>query len=565
MLRSLVIDNLAIVTHLELDFSDGMTAFTGETGAGKSIMIDALMLAMGGRGDASIVRSGEEKCSVSALFHFEANSEPAAWLSAHDLHQDTPESTGEVYLRRVIHTEGRSKAYINGQLFPLQKIKAFSELLLDIHGQHQHQRLLKPATHRTQLDLYANHQTLLNQVHTTYQAWSLLKQKKAQAESQPTDAAHVDFLNYQISELRALNLEPNEVTQLNQEHQCLHHAKSYLEDIARIQDVLRDEVDATPNVQTQLYHVTQHLHALPQDNTHLQAAAELIETARIQCEEAAHEVEHFARLVQLDPERLHAIESRLSVLHDMARKYHIEPDTLSDKLQQLEEEALKLEHAEEEQQRLQQALDNATSDYQKAAAQLSASRIKHAQKLEADITNMLKQLGIGQGIIKIMITPLETMQAHGLDKVEYYVSTNPGVPADALSKIASGGELSRISLAIQVITAKRASTPTLFFDEVDVGIGGATAARVGQLLRTLGERLQVFCVTHQPQVAATAHHHLVVKKHTNQTHTFSEVITLKPEEKITEIARMMGGLHITDETREHAKALLLEHEIHEQA
>ncbi len=264
--------------------------------------------------------------------------------------------------------------------------------------------------------------------------------------------------------------------------------------------------------------------------------------------------------MQLDPERLHVIETRLSLLHDMARKYHVEPDELASKLSTLEDEANKLEHAEEAQRHLQAAFDKAVLDYQKAAKALNTSRLKHAKKLEADITGMLKQLGIGQGVINIVFTPLEAIQPHGLDKIEYYVSTNPGVPPDALAKIASGGELSRISLAIQVITAKRASTPTLFFDEVDVGIGGATAARVGQLLRTLGERLQVFCVTHQPQVAATAHHHLVVKKHANQTHTFSEVITLKPDEKITEIARMMGGLHITDETRKHAESLLHEHE-----
>jgi DNA repair protein RecN (Recombination protein N) len=548
MLRSLVIENLAIVKHLELDFSEGMTAFTGETGAGKSIMIDALLLAMGGRTDASIVRSGESKCRVSALFSFEPNSEPALWLQSHDLYEDISD---EIYLNRVITAEGRSKAYINGQLFPLQKIKALSELLLDIHGQHQHQRLLKPATHRTQLDQYANHPKLLDTVQQAYQTCHALKQEQLAAESQPTDAAHADFLNYQINELTALNLLPDEMTQLNQEHQCLHHAKSYLEDINAIHD---------SNIQEQLYRVTQHLNALPEDNAHLNTARELMDSASIQCGEAFHELESFARLVQLDPERLQVVEARLSLLHDMARKYHVEPDALLKKLDALMLETEALEAAEATQQRLQAALDNAVLNYQAAAEALKTSRQKHAKKLETDITGMLKQLDIGHGVIEIKFTPLESMQPHGLDKIEYYVSTNPGVPTDALAKIASGGELSRISLAIQVITAKRASTPTLFFDEVDVGIGGATAARVGQLLRALGERLQVFCVTHQPQVAAKAHHHLVVKKHANQTHTFSEVVTLLPEEKITEIARMLGGVHITEETRKHARALLLEHE-----
>lgn len=555
MLRSLVIENLAIVAHLELDFSAGMTAFTGETGAGKSIMIDALMLAMGGRADPSIVRSGEEKCSVSALFSFEEDSEPGAWLKAYDLYEEN-----EVCLRRVIHAEGRSKAYINGQLFPSQKVKAFSELLLDIHGQHQHQRLLTPATHRLQLDQYANHHALLDDVHTAYQNYQTIKTAQQALLAKPSDKAHADFLRYQINELQGLHLEPHELECLNQEHHCLHHAKNYLEDIHHIQGLLRDSYDSAPNIQEQLYRVSQHLSTLPLDNPNLNTARELIETASIQCEEAIHEVEQFARLVQLDPERLDAVERRLSVLHDMARKYQVPSEKLLEKLLQLEEEANQLEHLEEEQKYLQKALDEAEELYRNVAEKLHISRKEYAKKLEVDITNMLKQLGIGQGVFKLMITPLETMHPHGLDRVEYFVSTNPGVPADALSKIASGGELSRISLAIQVITAKRAQTPTLFFDEVDVGIGGATAARVGQLLRTLGERLQVFCVTHQPQVAAKAHHHLVVKKHANETHTFSEVKTLTVDEKVSEIARMLGGLHITDETREHAKALLLEGE-----
>ena len=548
MLRSLVIRHFAIVKHLEIDFQEGMTAFTGETGAGKSIMIDALMLAMGGRTDASIVRTGEKKCTVSAVFNFEPDAEPAAWLKAHDLYDDTPD---EVYLTRVITAEGRSKAYINGQLFPLQKVKSFCELLLDIHGQHQHQRLLKPATHRLQLDQYANHHTLLEAVDTAYHAYQALKQKKEAVDTQKTDATHQDFLAYQINELQALELIPDEINQLNQEHQCLHHAKSYLETINTLQ---------ASEAESMLYTLLQTLDQLPKDNPHVRTARELIDSASIQCQEALQEVEQFARFVQLDPERLEAVEARLSLLHDMARKYHVSPDELIEKLAELQAEAHAIEQAQTIQAELESALLEAQKVYDKAASALSTSRKTYAKRLEADITAMLKQLDIHEGMLALRFTPLETMHAHGTDKVEYYVSTNPGVPADALAKIASGGELSRISLAIQVITAKRASTPTIFFDEVDVGIGGATAAHVGQLLRTLGERLQVFCVTHQAQVAAAAHHHFVVKKHTNKTHTFSEVAGLNAEEKITEIARMLGGLHITDKTHKHAEALLLEYD-----
>ena len=463
-----------------------------------------------------------------------------------------------MWLRRVIYTEGRSKSYINGQPFPLQKIKQLSECLLDIHGQHQHQRLLKPTTHRVQLDQYAAHHDALSAVHTCYKTYQSLRQDLTRAEAQVTDQTHADFLRFQIHDLQALKLEPDELNSLNQEHQCLHHAKSYLEALERIQVHLHDNHDETPAATELLHHVMHDLDTLPDKNPHIQTARELIQTALIQCEEATTEIEHFTRLVQLDPERLETIETRLSLLHDAARKYHTEPEHLHEKLTQLEQEEASLEHAKAAQGKLRAACDAAKDAYQNAAHTLHLSRKKHAKKLEADITQTLIQLGIANGIINIQFTPLETMHPHGLDKVEYHVSTNPGVPPDALAKIASGGELSRISLAIQVITAKRASTPTLFFDEVDVGIGGATAARVGQLLRELGARLQVFCVTHQPQVAATAHHHMVVTKHTDKTHTFSDVTVLETHEKITEIARMLGGLHITDETRQHAEALLLE-------
>lgn len=555
MLRSLLIENLAIVKHLELDLSEGMTAFTGETGAGKSIMIDALMLAMGGRADASVIRAGETKCSVSALFTFEIGSEPALWLEEHDLLEA---DSDEIWLRRVIHSEGRSKSYINGQPLPLNKIKALSELLLDIHGQHQHQRLLKPATHRIQLDHYAHHPTLLKNVADLYQTCQKLKHDIAAANAHATDQAHADLLGYQLDELQALDLQENEVAELNQEHSTLHHAKTYLEEIEHIQSLLLGD-DDTISIQQNLHQILQKLNRLPGKHPRVLAAAEFIQTALIQCEEASNEIESFAGEICLDPERLHEVETRLSILHQAARKYHVKADDLMAKQRKLEQEHASLGHYEAQQAQLKKAFDAAQAKYEEAALLLRESRQQHAKNLEQDITGMLQQLDIAHGIVRVIMTASDTMQAHGLDRVEYFVSTNPGMPPDALAKIASGGELSRISLAIQVITARRASTPTLFFDEVDVGIGGATAARVGQLLRTLGSRLQVFCVTHQPQVAAAAHHHMLVKKHSDNTHTFSEVLKLSAEDQVEEIARMLGGLHMNKETKNHAKALLLEH------
>jgi len=517
-------------------------------------MIDALMLAMGGRADASVIRPGETKCTVSALFNFDKDNEPYQWLQTLDLATEGQ----EVWLKRVIYAEGRSKAYINGEPMPLQKLKSLSELLLDIHGQHQHQRLLDPATHRTQLDHFADHDTRLARIHTLYEQHRALQDQKTALESKAKDEVQAEFLRFQIDELQDTALTEDALQALNEEHQCLHHAKSYLESLNALRSQLK-EAEHGPDILTQLHQVLQELGNLPQENAHLSTARELIQNALIQCEEASHEVESFADKVQLDPVRLTDIEKQLSELHALARKYHTGPEQLHEKLQELIQEEASLDKIESERARIQAELGAVEKAYNKEAIKLRASRMKHALTLEKEITKALQGLDIPNGVIRLNFTPLDTMHPHGLDRVEYDVSTNPGIPPHPLTKVASGGELSRISLAIQVITAKRAQTPTLFFDEVDVGIGGKTAARVGKLLRNLGERLQVFCVTHQPQVAAAAHHHMQVKKHVENTHTFSEVCILNQDERRAEIARMLGGLQITEETHKHARSLLTEH------
>ena len=298
---------------------------------------------------------------------------------------------------------------------------------------------------------------------------------------------------------------------------------------------------------------------MPRASCSTSSPHEFITNALIQCDEALDEIEHFSTEIQLDPERLHVVEARISCLHQAARKYHVEANQLLTHLHTLEHEQQQLEQADSKQHLLAERTHKAVAAYQDAAAALHESRIRHATPLADEIGSIIRQLGIPKGFIEVRISALDTMQAHGQDKVEYYVCTNPGLAPDTLSKIASGGELSRISLSIQLITAqKRAATPTLLFDEVDVGIGGTTAALVGQLLRKLGEHLQVFCVTHQPQVASAAHHHCLVEKYIEGEHTFSRIKALAPLEKIQEIARMLGGLTITDQTRSHARALLLE-------
>ncbi len=557
MLSSLRIENYAIVSFLELDFSNGMTAFTGETGAGKSIMIDALMLALGERADASVLRSGAEKCEITASFFVDAQHAPAAWLAQHDLELEA----GELLLRRIIYKEGRSKSYINGQPFPLQKVKELSTLLVDIHGQHQHQTLLHHATHRQQLDQYAKHGHLLAELERCYQACQMTERALSEHKNQGELATQLALLQEQLLELDALALKDGEMADLNAEHQRLHHAKDYLQQAQQVTELLNAEDQV--NVCKLLHQIIQSLTACPAEDKHVQTAMELINTALIHCGEALNEMTHFADKVLIDPLRLQTIEERIGVLYQCARKYHIEVSQLSVFAQSLQEKQAALMDFEENERALKKVYAAQLQAYDEAALALRQSRKTHATKLAAEITTFIQKLGMPQGFITLAITPLEHRQAHGMDKVEYQVCTNKGMPLDSLSVVASGGELSRIGLAIHVITAQRGATPTLVFDEVDVGIGGATAALVGQLLRRLGQRLQLFCVTHQAQVASAADQHFRVEKYSDEQQTFSRVTPLNAAQKIDEIARMLGGLTITEQTRSHAQELLLQS--HEEA
>lgn len=551
MLTALYIENFAIVKQLELDLSQGMTAFTGETGAGKSIMIDALMLALGEKGDASVIRKGEERCDIHAVFRIDAQSEPALWLAE----QEMAWNDGEIILRRVFYLEGRSKSFINGQPCPLPKIRELSEMLVHIHGQHQHQALIQHASHRKQLDHYARHESLLHQVALDYKSCQRLKAELTALQNQEVLKDRLALLQFQVEELASLQLREGEIQDLNEEHQRLHHANDYLQSIQQMSELLG--ADDRPNIRQQLHQILRLLEDLPAKNTCIQNALELIKNALIQCEEAENEILSFGQQVELDPQRLSEVELRLTTIHKVARKNHVDPSQLLLQAQSLEQELTSLQNRDLRLLQLEQDYERQRQTYEKSALLLSKSRKQHAEKLGLEISAIIQQLGMPKGHVTLEISPLEQGQSHGLDKVEYQVALNPGMPADSLSKIASGGELSRISLAIQMITAKNGATPTLIFDEVDVGIGGATAALVGQLLARLGHRLQVFCVTHQAQVAACAEHHFVVEKFSNNEETFSSIVQVKDHEKIDEIARMLGGLVITEQTRSHAKELLL--------
>ena len=548
MLKSLFIKNFAIVSHLDLDFENKMSVFTGETGAGKSIMIDALMLALGERADASIVRKDAEKCEIQAIFS--SNSATDEWLHNNDAKPDG----NEISLRRVIYLEGRSKSYINGIPFNLQKIKELSEMLVDIHGQHQHQTLLNHQTHRHQLDAFAGHTDLLNATQKYYQTCQILKQQINSLDIQQNDPEKTTLLQYQIDELERLELLDGEIDMLHNEHKLLHHAKEYLENIQALMLMLRGEEG--PNVISLLNNILQLLQSLPANNLEITSTNELINNALIQCEEAYNEINRFAEKIQIDPERLTSIETRMSELHHIARKYHIDVNQLDNKIKELQAKQIALNENQKLKAKLIAELNEAENLYQKYASKLRESRHQHALKLSSKITAVIRNLGMPKGYIEIELTSQEKMHAHGLDKVEYKVCTNPGMHPESLAKIISGGELSRISLAIQVITAQHSATPTLFFDEVDVGIGGATAALVGKLLRNLGERLQIFCVTHQPQVAASAHQHFKVTKQIKSGQTYTNIQKLDQTAKINEIARMLGGIEITLQTKKHAEEML---------
>lgn len=549
MLTSLHIQNFTIVAELELDFTNGMTVFTGETGAGKSIMIDAVILALGDRADASVIRPGAESCDIQVTFTCSPNSESAEWLAAHDL----PFDDATILLRRVITREGRSKAYINGVVFPLQKVKELGVTLVHIHGQHEHHTLFHAATHREQLDYFAGLGPVRQQLATLYRRCQALQAQQAELTAQAQQDP--SFIRTDLKAWQTLQPLEGEIESLHQEHQMLQHAEDYALQTQTMMQILQS--DEGPNMRESLHKLLQNLGRLPQDNRHIQVTQTLLDQVQILCDEAFDELDVFGQSISMDPQRLQEVEDRMSALHHLARKWQITVQQLPTYGQQLETALCDYEDIEARKLAVAQEYEKAKTAYQNLALQLRNARIAHACDLGAQITANIQQLGMPNGFIELAITPITSMQEHGMDKIEYRVSTNPGMPADLLSKIASGGELSRISLAIQLIAAQQGSTPTLFFDEVDVGIGGGTAAMVGGLLRQLGQRLQVFCVTHQPQVAASAHQHFLVQKFTDAGQTFSQVMSLNtPAEKVEELARMLGGLTITSQTRSHAQELL---------
>lgn len=552
MLVHLSIRNYAIVDQLDLELRSGMSVITGETGAGKSIMLDALGLALGDRADSSVVRPGTDKADILASFDVSQIPEAQAWLRERDLEQDGP-----CILRRVITAEGRSRAYINGTPCPQGDLKALGELLIDIHSQHEHQSLLKTDTHRRLLDAYAGAGELARQVLLAAQRWRQTRQELERVSSSGDEQrARHQLLSYQLEELEALALGEQELEQLEEEHKTLSNAEHLLGACRQVLD-LCSESDAG-NVLSALNASLNRLTAFSPNAGAMASAVELLASAQIQVEEAIGELNRFIDHFDADPERQQQLEERLDSIYTLARKHRVQPGELSELQQRLLEELESLNADDQAQDRLTEELAAYARHYQEKAEELSALRHRAASELSKAVEVEMQRLGMPGGRFQIELRANATDEPHpaGLEQVEFLVSANPGQPLRALAKVASGGELSRISLAIQVITAQTSRVPTLVFDEVDVGIGGPTAEVVGQLLRRLGERGQVLCVTHLPQVAAQGHQHLFVHKQRGRSDTSTAVAHLERQQRIEEVARMLGGVDLTDESLAHAAKLL---------
>ncbi|WP_415882584.1 DNA repair protein RecN [Neptuniibacter sp. QD34_54] len=550
MLNQLSICDFAIVDHLDLELSQGMTVVSGETGAGKSIMLDALGLALGNRAESGAVRQGAEKADITASFNIDSIPEASQWLSENDLDND-----GECILRRVITKEGRSRCYINGRPSPASLVKNLGELLIAIHGQHEHQRLLKKDHHRTLLDNFAGQSKLVSQVHNSYQQWHKLDSElKRLSEQSAEQTARVQLLSYQIEELDQLALADGELKQLEEEQKTLANAESILSTGHQLINLASDSDDA--NCVQQLNHCLQLLSEIQSESPSVRQANEMLNSALIQVEEASNEIRHYMDRVNVDPSRQQDVEERLSTIYEIARKHRINPDELCEFHQSLSQELSSLSRSDEELEQLALDVESAKTEYLAYANKLSTKRSASAKKLGKLVDQQLHNLGMPSAQMSVALTALEKPSLNGLEEVEFLIITNAGQPPKPLGKIASGGELSRISLAIQVITAQTSTTSTLIFDEVDVGIGGAIAEVVGRLLRQLGEKAQILCVTHQPQVASQGHQHLFVSKQTDKKTTHTQINQLCADSRVKEVARMLGGIDITERSIEHAKEML---------
>ncbi|PSV11543.1 DNA repair protein RecN [Photobacterium leiognathi] len=553
MLAHMTISNFAIVKTLQFELKPGMTTITGETGAGKSIAIDALGLCLGDRAEASMVRPNEDKAEISAAFSLANNQAARRWLEDNDLMDGE-----ECILRRVITKEGRSRGFINGSPVPASQQKALGQLLINIHGQHAHQQLMRPDYQQQMLDQYAGHHMLLDKTRETYQRWRQAHNElKRLTQSREENEAQKQLLQYQVKELDELALGEEEFTEIEEEHKRLSNSGELAVASQTALSALYDGDDG--NALQLLQMACQQVCNLGEYDNNLNAIPQMLEEAIIQVQEASQELRSYLDNLDMDPHRLIYLEERLSKIMSMARKHYVMPNELYQKHQDLLKELENLDCSDE---RLEEIAENVEALRQKcllAAEKLSKSRQRYAKELDQKISESMHTLSMEHGEFSINITsdPDRMLSPIGYDSINFLVSTNPGQPLQPLGKVASGGELSRISLAIQVITAQKVETPSLIFDEVDVGISGPTAAIVGKMLRTLGESTQVMCVTHLPQVAGCGHQQMFVAKKTSEGQTETNMRPLTEDDRVAELARLLGGSEITERTLANAKELLI--------
>ena len=549
MLRSLSIRDFVIVDRLDLEFAPGFTVLTGETGAGKSILIDALATVLGERAETGLVREGREKAEVSAEFVVGKKSPAAAYLADNDL-------AGEedaCLLRRVVESSGRSRAYVNGRPATVQQLRDIGEFLVDIHGQHAHQSLMRPASQRELLDGYAGNGALAGQTAAGFRAWQEIRGRRLALE---TDAqalgAERDQLEWQVQELDALGFEAGEWDELQAEHKRLAHAASLIEAVEQAMETLSEgERSALSAVDA----ASGKLGAMADYDPLLKEVTDVLEPARIQLQEAVYSLRHYQQRLELDPARLREVENRLDAVHTAARKFRLPIEEIPERLQRMKARLGDLRTGFDA-DALREREAGAEAAYREHARKLTAARRKAAAELSGRVSEAMQALAMGGGGFEVGLTPVAEAGAHGLEQVEFRVAGHAGATPRPLAKVASGGELSRISLAIQTVASRIAAVPTLIFDEVDAGIGGRVAEIVGRMLKELGIKHQVMCVTHLPQVAAAGDHQWRVAKAAANGVTKSQVAVLDRAARVDEVARMLGGVKITDTTRKHAAEML---------
>ena len=553
MLQTISLRDFVIVDQLELDFSAGFTVLTGETGAGKSILLDALSLVLGERADSSQIREGSNRAEISALFRIDPEllQSFGQWLDD----QGFPiEDDGQsLLLKRTVESNGRSRAFINGSVATLAQLREAGDQLVDIHGQHAHQLLLKGGAQRELLDRHAGLLPLATEVAQSFKTLNESRRRLEQAENAGQDIERErERLEWQLEELTELSPQEGEWLSIQGEHARLANGAKI---IGGCQEAIEVLSDADNSIESSLSKVCGTIGALAEHDPALSNISEALESAQIQLDEAIHSLNRYLQKVDLDPARLAQVEERMQALHGAARKYRTEADGLPALLQETTERLDALT-ASQNIEALREKVKQEESAYLKLAKQLSQKRAGAAAELGKLVTDAMQDLSMAGGRLEIALSPLSEGGSHGLEQIEFLVAGHAGSTPRSLAKVASGGELARISLAISVITSKASFTPTLIFDEVDAGIGGAVAETVGKLLHQLGQSHQILCVTHLPQVAAQGNHHLKVSKSQSGDKTISQVQPLGRVERVEEIARMLGGATITDTTRRHARELL---------